>query len=111
MPLKLVNFLIGQGHNALHVNELPDKWFTADSEICHFADQQNLIVITKDKDFRNSFLLNRTPRKLVRIALGNISNQYLIQRIEDQLSFLALLNIQENFYLELGETTCLYTFD
>ncbi|WP_409049702.1 DUF5615 family PIN-like protein [Runella sp. MFBS21] len=33
------------------------------------------MVVTKDEDFRNSFFLQHTPRKLIRIILGNISNQ------------------------------------
>lgn len=78
IPLKLVKYLISCGHSTYHVNQLPNKWYTSDSDICLFADKQSLIVVTKDEDFRNSFLLRKTPRKLVRIVLGNISNHDLI---------------------------------
>ncbi|WP_262709876.1 DUF5615 family PIN-like protein [Dyadobacter psychrotolerans] len=78
--------------------------------MCQFADEQNLIVITKDEDFRNSFLLSRTPRKLVKIVLGNISNQILIELIEKNLPLISKLNNENGFYLELSEYPSVYTF-
>lgn len=110
IPIKLVKFLISCGHSAHHVNRLPNKWYTSDSDICLFADKQSLIVITKDEDFRNSFLLRRTPRKLVRIILGNISNHDLIQLFEKNLSTISKLDDLQGFYLELGKSTSVYTF-
>ena len=83
---KLANYLIRSGHEAVHVNSLPKKWYTTDSDICSYANENDLIVITKDLDFRNSFFLSQTPRKLIRIALGNISNNQLIDLFGENLS-------------------------
>ncbi len=74
------------------------------------ADQNQWIVITKDEDFRASFLLRRTPRKLVRISLGNISNDTLIELFSEHLALSNALTKTNFFYLELGKVNTLYTF-
>lgn len=62
---KLVNHLRLLGFEVIHVNEILDKWITSDSKICNFADQNDLVVITKDSDFRNSFYIKKSPKKLI----------------------------------------------
>lgn len=109
ISIKVAKFLESCGHSAVHANSLPSKWYSSDSEICEFADQHQLIVITKDEDFRSSFLLKQTPRKLIRIVLGNISNQKLIEVLEKNFPLIADLNQEKGFYLELGETSTVYT--
>ena len=79
IPFQLVNFLFSGGHDVIHVNNLEKKWLTTDEEICNYADKNNFILITKDSDFRNSFVLKKTPRRLIRITLGNTSNIDLIK--------------------------------
>lgn len=110
IPIKLAKFLQRKGHSAKHVNQLPSKWHTVDAEICTIADQNQWIVITKDEDFRASFLLRRTPRKLIRVSLGNISNDALIELFEQQLVLIEDIDKNQFFYLELGKTNTLYTF-
>ncbi|MCE7039766.1 DUF5615 family PIN-like protein [Dyadobacter sp. CY312] len=110
ISLKLVRHLANAGHTALHVNRLPNKWNTSDSEICIYADTHKLILITKDEDFRNSFLLKRTPKKLIRIILGNISNQDLVELLDKNLPVIYKLNQEKGFYLELGKSSSVYTF-
>jgi predicted nuclease of predicted toxin-antitoxin system len=56
IPYKLVKHLRLKGFEVFHVNEILDKWITTDSKICFFADENDLIVITKDSDFRNSYI-------------------------------------------------------
>ncbi|AEI47410.1 DUF5615 family PIN-like protein [Runella slithyformis] len=107
---KLVRFLTTKGLEACHVNSLENKWYTKDGEICRFADANDLIVITKDEDFRNSFFLQRTPRKLIRILLGNISNASLISLFDKYLSLIQELGENERFYLEMGDTITVYNF-
>ncbi|MCE7066797.1 DUF5615 family PIN-like protein [Dyadobacter sp. CY326] len=108
IPIKLVKHLSSIGHSASHVNSLPSKWHTTDAEICALADKQDLIVITKDEDFRNSFLIRQTPKKLVRIVLGNISNQMLIELIQRNLPLISKLNEETGFFLELGGSAVVY---
>ena len=110
IPIKLAKFLQSKGHSAKHVNQLSAKWHTEDSEICSIADRNQWIVITKDEDFRASFLLRRTPRKLIRISLGNISNNALIELFSEHLALIEGIDQNQFFYLELGKVNTLYTF-
>lgn len=59
---KLVNHHRVLGFTVIHVNEMLNNWFTSDSMISKFADENDLIVITKDSDFRNSFYIKRSPK-------------------------------------------------
>ena len=76
---KIVDFFVSSGFEALHVNKLTDKWYTKDADICAYADLHDYIVVTKDSDFRDSFYIKSTPKKLLKINLGNISNSQLVE--------------------------------
>jgi predicted nuclease of predicted toxin-antitoxin system len=105
---KLVKFLNDKNFEAIHVNMLPDKWYTKDNEICAIADANDLIVITKDEDFRSSFFLKNSPNKLIRVVLGNISNQDLLALFEKYVPLIETLNDEGRFYLELGFVVNVY---
>jgi predicted nuclease of predicted toxin-antitoxin system len=83
ISFKLVNALNQLGYECVHVNNILDKWFTKDEAITKFADKNDYIIITKDADFRNSFFINRTPKKLLKVILGNITNNDLIKIITE----------------------------
>jgi predicted nuclease of predicted toxin-antitoxin system len=79
-----------------------DKWFTKDAVIAQFSDENNYVLITKDADFRNSFLVKNTPKKLIKINLGNISNTELISIFEKNLHKMAeLADVNERFMFEI----------
>jgi predicted nuclease of predicted toxin-antitoxin system len=59
-----------------------------------YADKNDLIVLTKDADFRNSFLIGGTPNKLVKINLGNISTNALIEVISENIEAMKLLELK-----------------
>jgi predicted nuclease of predicted toxin-antitoxin system len=48
---KIVRFFKQNGVEAVHVNELPEKWFTSDATISRLADAEGFTVVTKDMDF------------------------------------------------------------
>lgn len=76
--------------------------------IADFADENNFILITKDQDFRNSFLLNRTPKKLIKVNLGNISNEELLETLEGNLKhFERLYNETSTFMVEANKGSIL----
>jgi predicted nuclease of predicted toxin-antitoxin system len=102
---KLVKHLRTLGFTVIHVNEILNNWFTSDSMISKFADENDLIVITKDSDFRNSFYIKKSPKKLIKINLGNISNELLIQIITDNLEHFNKLNNNQFFIVEVDKTT------
>ncbi|WP_395045252.1 DUF5615 family PIN-like protein [Flavobacterium sp.] len=63
ISFKLVNAIKNLGFDCIHVNSILDKWFSKDSEITKFADENDYIMITKDADFRDSFFIKQSPKK------------------------------------------------
>ena len=98
---RIVNFLQSKGHEATHVNRLPDKWFTSDNVISSYADLNGFVVISKDMDFKNSHFLNGTPNRLIRVQLGNISNDRLIEIFEKHLSDIEKYMVEPKCFIEI----------
>lgn len=77
LPPSLAQRLREAGHDTLHTIDLPQGNRTPDSTIAFMCTYEGRILITKDKDFVNSFTLTHQPSKLLLISTGNISNQAL----------------------------------
>ncbi len=105
---KLVNHINSIGYETFHINDILDKWFTSDSKICEFADKNDFIVVTKDSDFRNSFYVNNTPKKLIKINLGNCSNSELIQIFSENIRKIERLNNYQSFIVEINKQNVQY---
>lgn len=73
------------GLDAVHTLDLPNKNGTKDSEISRLSLEEKRIVVTKDADFVQSFLLRGRPFKLLLVSTGNISNKYLFALFESKL--------------------------
>lgn len=78
IAFKLVKLIESKGFDCLHVNYILDKWHTKDSDIAKYVDANDYILISKDSDFKNSHFIKKSPKKLVKINLGNISNTDLL---------------------------------
>jgi len=103
LPISLSKFLNAQLNcSAIHVNQILQKWNTTDADICRYADENFLVVVSKDQDFKNSFFINKTPKRIIRIALGNVSNKDLIALFDKYLQFIVPLASNEHFYVELS---------
>ena len=104
LPISLSKFLNNQKDcEAIHVNQILQKWNTTDAEICKYADENSMVVITKDSDFKNSHFINDTPNKVIRIALGNIANKDLIQLVSNYLPYILPLTDKPAFYIEINK--------
>jgi predicted nuclease of predicted toxin-antitoxin system len=77
LPYGIALFLRDKGFDALHTNDLPDKEYTTNSQIRNVAVSENRIVITKDYDFVDSYVLRKIPGKLLIVTTGNIKNKQL----------------------------------
>jgi predicted nuclease of predicted toxin-antitoxin system len=77
LPRRLVARLREAGHEVIHTLDLPLGNRTPDSIINELSTNEGYVVVTKDADFVNSFLLHRRPRKLLLISTGNIRNSEL----------------------------------
>jgi len=100
---KLKNFLITQAHTAIHVNELPEKSETKDNAICDYCDSEGCILITKDFDFVDFYFLKQTPKKVIKISLGNIANNELLQIFSEILPFIEKLVSRDKFLVEINK--------
>jgi predicted nuclease of predicted toxin-antitoxin system len=109
IPYQLVKFLNKTNIEAVHVNRILDKWYTKDSDICRYADENDYVVVTKDIDFKNSHFLKNTPKKLIKINLGNINNQALIEIFEKYLDVLQEAFETDTCYVEIHKDNLVIT--
>jgi predicted nuclease of predicted toxin-antitoxin system len=96
LPARLSHFLNTKGHDSLHTLDLPNQNSTKDTEVIQVATRENRVVITKDSDFLDSFLINALPEKLIIVKTGNISNQLLIQIFEKHLPLIVEMISRSN---------------
>ena len=104
LPRDLVSFLKARGHEAVHTAELPEKNHTPDEKIRRMADAENLIVVSKDADFVSSHLLRGTPRQVLLISTGNISNPELMHIMHGNIESLEQA-LNEGVFVELTRTS------
>jgi len=77
LPPALARWITTQGHNATHVFDL--GFHTAvDPAIWNRAETDQCILITKDEDFVDHWLISDRPVPLVWIRKGNCSNKALL---------------------------------
>ena len=78
LPYLLAEVLRQRGYDVVHTDDLPDKDGTSDTFIRQVATRENRIVITKDSDFQDSYLLFKQPPRLLLLTTGNIRNRKLL---------------------------------
>lgn len=83
LPFKLAQLIKASGFDAIHTDDLPNKERSTDKEIITVALEQNRILITKDSDFLDAYLVNRIPPKLLLVTTGNIHNRDLLLLFEN----------------------------
>jgi predicted nuclease of predicted toxin-antitoxin system len=101
LPPRLAHFLRTAGHDVVHTSELPDANRTTDTEVARLADADDRVVVTKDRDFRSSHLLQSRPRRLLIVATANIRNDELIALFEQHLGAIVAA-LSEARFVELG---------
>ncbi len=97
LPRRLGRRLAELGHDVLHTLDLPEQNRTADHDLTALAMSDDRIVVTKDRDFVDSFILRRQPPQLLWVTTGNVTNQELLDRFEQQLPQLAAAFAQGSF--------------
>lgn len=103
LPARLAEFLNRSGHDAVHMTGLPDGNRSTDSQIAQHADTDGRVVVTKDQDFRDGHLLARSPRQLLVVATGNITNHALVSLFELHLDAIVPA-LEEADFVELSRT-------
>jgi predicted nuclease of predicted toxin-antitoxin system len=96
----LARWIAGQGHRATHVTEL-GMGSAEDGIIWESARKEQAVIISKDEDFADRWLLNNEGVALVWIRKGNCSNRAfmawfeplwpeVLQRLEQGEAFIEL---------------------
>lgn len=96
LPKSLSEFLKDNGYDSIHTLELPDKNKTTDKKIIEIAIRTNRIVVSKDYDFLESFLLKSEPTKLIMVKTGNVTNNKLLEIFNNNLSTIVKMISQSN---------------
>lgn len=86
LPPSLRQVFLRQGFECLHTLDLDLKNETPDQVINQLSTAEKWIVVTKDGDFLDSFLLKRAPYKLILVKLGNTAKRDLITFFEEKFS-------------------------
>ncbi len=89
LPPRLARWLVAQEHDAVHTMDLlPDGNRTPDARINAISIREERVVVTKDSDFVDTFLQQRTPHKLLLIATSNVNNRELLRMFGDNLQMI-----------------------
>jgi predicted nuclease of predicted toxin-antitoxin system len=104
LPRHLSLQLIDLGYDSVHTLDLPNGNRTSDKQINEVSENQQRVVITKDADFVDSFLIAKKPYKLLLVSTGNISNRELKALFVKNLPAM-ISALQEYDYVELTRTT------
>lgn len=81
LPPALARWITSQGHHATHVFELGLQ-AVDDGPVWEHARKENSVVVSKDEDFVDRWLLSDKPVALVWIRKGNCSNRALLEWLE-----------------------------
>ena len=103
LPQALSDLLKYRGYDSIHTLELPEKNATSDDVITEIAISQKRIVITKDNDFLESFLLTSKPDKLIIVRTGNIPNSILLKMFDSNLELIKQMITRSNL-IEISRT-------
>lgn len=104
LPRRVAHEIRALGGDALHTLDLPARNRTTDGEIVRFSRQESRVVVTKDSDFVDSFLLRGEPEKLLFITTGNIANNELVLLLRTNWAQIELM-LTEGSFVELSRTT------
>ena len=101
LPRRLAHAMRELDCNVVHTLDLPNGNRTSDAEINLISLEAQRVVITKDADFVESFLLQGAPYKLLLVSTGNIDNRGPLSLFAaNQSHIAALFDVYD--YVELG---------
>jgi predicted nuclease of predicted toxin-antitoxin system len=85
LPPKLAKFLSSKGCQSIHTTYYPNGHLLADHAIRNVASKEDRIIITKDTDFFDYYLLKGPPPRVLLLEFGNIDNKALVLFFENNL--------------------------
>lgn len=94
LPPKLAKALSGKGFQAVHTTYYTEGQLLKDYQIREIASKENRIIVTKDVDFFDYYLLKGPPPKVLLLELGNLDNKALLLFFEK--NFDAIITMLES---------------
>ncbi len=110
LPPSLAIKLNDWGFDAIHTTTFDNGHLLSDSNIRKIAIEQNRIIITKDTDFWEYYLVKNSPPKVFLLELGNISNKDLFHIIEANTQSLMELFINQKANLVICQSDKLIAY-
>ena len=101
--MRLARFLVDAGYDVVHSSQLPEGNRTSDGVLTELADVEGRIMVTKDRDFEIGHLVHGTPRSLLLVTTGNISNTELFGLLMANMDLIEAA-LDQNVYVELSST-------
>jgi predicted nuclease of predicted toxin-antitoxin system len=77
LPPLLADILNQRGYEAVHSTYFEQGHLLKDKAISELAVLQDRIVVTKDHDFWDSFLVKGAPPRVLLLEMGNVKNRRL----------------------------------
>lgn len=108
LPPKLAKALSAKGYQAVHTTYYSNGHLLPDYAIRKIATDENRIVITKDTDFFDYYLLKGFPPKVLLLELGNIDNKALLQFIDTNIQLIETLFADGGMILCDGKKIAVY---
>jgi len=103
LPKSLSDFLKWKGFDSIHTLELTDKNRTKDNQIIRQSIEERRIVISKDSNFLDSFLIKSEPPKLIMVKTGNLPNKESMKIFENNLDKIIEMISKSNL-VEISKT-------
>jgi predicted nuclease of predicted toxin-antitoxin system len=100
LPIDLSELFNKKGHDSIHTSQLPDKNLTSDSYIRVLSIKEERVVVTKDSDFYDSYILKKEPHKVVFVRTGNQKTGTLIDLFTNRFDQI-ISRLEEGGMIEL----------
>ena len=97
LPPLLAKWIGYRGFDVIHTTNKEEGHLISDIEIIAIAIRKERIIITKDMDFFNYFMVKSFPPKIVLLSLGNIKNRKLLDYFRANFEQIIALLKQNNF--------------
>ncbi len=102
LPKRLKSLFDEFSFESIHTLDLPSKNSTSDRELIRISFEKKCIIVTKDNDFVESYLLSGKPEKLLLLSCGNVSNSTLEHLLRTNLRRLEV-EFETNNFIEINQ--------
>ncbi len=96
LPPVLATYLLSKGYDSIHTTFFENGHLLQDNEISIIAKNENRIIVTKDSDFFDRYVVYGSPPRVLLLQFGNIRNADLLKYFERELEKMSKLFLEKN---------------